>query len=95
MCLSRWSYIQTTNTPYGKKFLLLKNVNINETFNVFYDTSQKQWQNGGTFKRYLRFLDNIAREENTRFAFVCDNASSHVSAAKNMDPNASQDTFFV
>ena len=94
MCSSRWSYIQTANTPYGKNSRCLKNVNINETFNVFYDTSQQGWPNGGTFKRYLRFLDNFARKEKTRFVFVCDNASSHVSAAKDMDPNGSQDTFF-
>jgi hypothetical protein len=37
---------------------LLKNVYISETFNVFYDTSQKGWQNGGTFK------SNTARKEN-------------------------------
>jgi DDE superfamily endonuclease/Tc5 transposase DNA-binding domain len=72
----------------------LKNVNINQMFNVLYDTSQKGWQNAGTFKRYLHYLDNIARKEKTRFALVCDNASSHVSAAKDMDPHGSQDTFF-
>jgi hypothetical protein len=59
-------------------------VNINEKFNVFYATSQKQ--NGGTFKRYLRSLASIERKEKNRFALVCDNASSHVSAAKDTDP---------
>ena len=59
---------------------------------MFYDTSKKEWQNGGTFKRYLRFLENIARKEKTRFVFVCNNASSHMSAAKDIDPNGSQDT---
>jgi hypothetical protein len=78
MCLKRWLYIQIANTPLGEKSPLLKNVNINETFNVFYDTSQKGWQNGGTCKRYLLFLANIARKEKTCFALVCENASSHV-----------------
>jgi DDE superfamily endonuclease len=45
----------------------LKNLIMNEKLNVLYDTSQKGWQNGGTFKRYLRSLAKIARKEKTPF----------------------------
>ena len=78
----------------AKRPRCLKNTNINQTYDVQYDTSQKGWQNAGTFKRYVRYLDNIARKRKTRFALIVDNASSHVSAAKDLDPEGSQDTYF-
>lgn len=72
----------------------LKNTNISSTYSVQYDVSQRGWQNRRTFKRYVRYLQNIARKQNTRFVLLVDNASSHVCAAKDLDPDGSQDTFF-
>ena len=79
----------------AKRPRCLKGVkNFNSEYEIQYDTSQKGWQNGGTFKRYLHYLNNVARKKKTRFALLVDNASSHVCAAKELDPTGSDSTMF-
>ena len=63
-------------------------------YNIRYEKSAKGWQNGGTFKRYIQYINEQAKKKKVRFAFLVDNASSHVSAAKELDPTGSTETVF-
>ena len=78
----------------SKSPLALKNININETYNVDYNHQSNAWQDGPSMLRLLHRINREARRRRSTFYVLLDNCSSHVYAAKLLDSNGSQDTYF-
>ena len=78
----------------SKSPLALKNININETYNVDYNHQSNAWQDGQSMLRLLHRINREARRRRSTFYVLLENCSSHVYAAKLLDSNGSQDTYF-
>lgn len=73
----------------------LKNIDINSTYNVVYDHQVKAWQDGSSMLRLFHRIKREARRRHRRFYILLDNCSSHVFAARMLDPTGSVLTSFT
>lgn len=73
----------------------LKNVpDINHAFGVHYDSQSKAWQDTSSYLRLLHRINRIAKNDSRTFYILQDNCSSHIAAAKILDPHGSADSIF-
>eukprot|EP00474_Spongospora_subterranea_P001549 CRZ02007.1 hypothetical protein [Spongospora subterranea] len=72
----------------------LKGFDINKTFDVVYDHQKKAWQDGSSMMRLIHRINRESRVQEIHFFVLMDNCSSHVYAAKMLDPNGTVETFF-
>lgn len=72
----------------------MKGIDINAVFGVHYEHQSKAWQDGGSMMRLFHRINRIARRRKSILYLLLDNCSSHVWAAKMLDPNGSQDSCF-
>ena len=73
----------------------MKGININKTFNVYYEHQSKAWQDGSSMLRLLHRFNKVMRQRRAKLFMLLDNCSSHVWAAKLLDPTGSQETSFA
>ena len=73
---------------------VLKGVNIDATFNIQYESQKCAWQDGSTMIRLFHRIDRAARLQQKTFYILLDNCSSHLYAARMLDPNGSVDDGF-
>jgi len=73
---------------------VLKGTNIDEHFNIQYEGQKNAWQDGSTMLRLLHRINRAARTKTLNFYILLDNCSSHLYAAKILDPNGSQNECF-
>ena len=73
----------------------LKNVpNINMAFDVEYDFQSKAWQDTSSYMRLLHRINKTAKQRSCTFFILQDNCSSHIAAAKILDPTGSAQSVF-
>ena len=72
----------------------LKGIDINSTYKIVYESQTKAWQDGSTMLRLFHRINQVAKSRKSTFYILLDNCSSHVFAAKVLDPNGSQDSSF-
>ena len=72
----------------------LKGIDINSTFNVHYDHQAKAWQDGSSMLKLYHRFNRVALKRKSVLYMLLDNCSSHVWAAKLLDPDGSQETCF-
>ena len=73
----------------------LKNIpDISKAFGIIYDHQANTWQNTSSYMHLLHKYNRIAKNHSLIFNVLQDNFSSHVCAAKILDPSGSPETFF-
>ena len=60
---------------------LLKGINVENDYNIWYDHQRNAWQDSRTFVQLLKKINRMAVNENHIYYLLVDNVSAHIKGA--------------